>query len=75
MGGCRDVSSSYTHEREQSSGGMIPELVHSIPLKLQSETCLVESSTQMGDLLGRAHVARYLFALYPPATLKTPLTR
>ena len=37
-------------------GAIIPALMHRIPSELRSETCLGESSTRMGNLLGSPRV-------------------
>src|SRR5436853_292875 len=42
---------------------IIPARNHRIPLELRSKTCLGESSTRMGDLLGSPRVAS-LFLWY-----------
>ena len=45
------------------AGAIILTLMHRIPLELYSETCLGESSTRMGDLLGTPCVAPLLLFL------------
>ena len=43
----------------------MPSLMHRIPSELRRLTCLGESSTRMGDLLGSSLVAPHLFCQFP----------
>ena len=45
------------------TGAIIPALMHQIPSELGSFACLGESSTRIGDLLGRPRVASLFLGL------------
>ena len=71
MGGGSDGSSSYTHERDKYTSVIIPALMHWVPSEFQNETCLGDSRTKMGNLLGSPRVVHHLFEIFPTYVINT----